>query len=69
MIKSFKDLDVYQRAFEISLEIHEHSKTFPKDEQFALTSQIRRASKSICANIAEGLQSKKHRNLNSNDFC
>jgi four helix bundle protein len=42
------------------LQIHQKSKAFPKDEQFALTSQIRRASKSICANIAEGFVKQSH---------
>jgi four helix bundle protein len=45
---------VFKRAYAISLEIHKASKHYPKDEMFALTSQIRRASKSICANVAEG---------------
>lgn len=53
-IKSFKDLDVYQISFSASLNIHKLSNHFPKDEQFSLTSQIRRSSKSIAANIAEG---------------
>jgi four helix bundle protein len=53
-IKSFEDLEVYQKAFDLSIEIHKASLEFPKIEQFALSSQIRRASKSICANLAEG---------------
>lgn len=53
-VKTFEDLEVYQRAYQISLQIHKISKTFPKDELYALTTQIRRASKSVCANIAEG---------------
>lgn len=53
-IKSFKDLQVWQKAFEVSIDIHKSSMNFPKEEQFSLTSQMRRASKSICANIAEG---------------
>lgn len=59
MIKSYKELDVYQKAFEISLIIHRASIEFPQHEQFALTSQIRRASKSICANVAEGFAKQK----------
>ena len=51
---SFEDLDVFKRAYRISLDIHRVSLSFPKHEQFALGDQIRRASKSICANIAEG---------------
>lgn len=54
MINSFKELVVYQKAFDISIEIHKYSQTLPKSEQFAIADQIRRASKSICANLAEG---------------
>jgi four helix bundle protein len=54
-VRQFKDLDVYQKAFNISLDIHTTSLDFPKIEQFAgIADQMRRASKSICANIAEG---------------
>jgi four helix bundle protein len=53
-IDGFRQLDVYQRAFSLSLEIHKASLLFPAIEQYALASQLRRASKSICANIAEG---------------
>jgi four helix bundle protein len=52
--QSYKDLNVYQKAYAFSLEVHKASLTFPQIEQFALADQIRRASKSICANIAEG---------------
>jgi len=54
MVKSVKDLEVYQRAYKTALNVHKYSLTFPKEEQFALSSQIRRSSKSICANLAEG---------------
>ncbi len=54
MITSFEDLEVFQRAYKISLEIHRLSLEFPKREQYGLGEQLRRASKSICANIAEG---------------
>ena len=50
----FRDLEVWKKAFEISIHIHKASLEFPKIEQYALASQIRRASKGICANIAEG---------------
>ena len=53
-IASFEDLDVFQRAYRISLDLHRASLQFPKIEQHALADQIRRASKSICGNIAEG---------------
>ena len=51
---SFEDLEVFQRAYRISLEVHRASLEFPALEQRALADQIRRASKSICANLAEG---------------
>ena len=48
------DLQVFQRAYKLSLEVHRASLTLPQIEQFALADQIRRASKSICVNLAEG---------------
>jgi len=51
---SFKDLVVWQRAFDLSLEIYRVTSSFPSFEQFGLTSQLRRASVSIASNIAEG---------------
>ena len=53
-IKDFTDLTVYQKAYNKSLEIHRHSLKFPEHEQYELGRQMRRASKGICANIAEG---------------
>jgi four helix bundle protein len=53
-VRSFEDLDVFQRAYRLSLTVHRTSLEFPKIEQFSLADQVRRASKSICANIAEG---------------
>ena len=51
---TFEDLQVFQRAYRISLEVHRASLQLPAVEQRVLADQIRRASKSICANIAEG---------------
>ena len=53
-IKDFTDLVVYQKAYAKSLEIHQQTLKYPKHEQYELGSQMRRASKGICANIAEG---------------
>ena len=53
-VESFEDLEVFQRAYRISLEVHRVSLDFPQLEQRVLGDQLRRASKSICANIAEG---------------
>lgn len=52
--QSFADLMVYKKAFDSAIEVHKASLTFPKNEQYALADQMRRSSKSICANIAEG---------------
>ncbi len=54
IVRSFEDLEVFQRAYRLSLEVHRASLTFPKIEQLALGDQVRRASKSISANVAEG---------------
>ena len=53
-VKTFEDLEVFQRAYAISLLAHRASLLFPPIEQRGLADQIRRASKSICANLAEG---------------
>src|SRR3984885_4375338 len=53
-VRSFDDLEVFRRAYALSLIMHKASLTFPKIEQFGLADQMRRASKSICANIVEG---------------
>lgn len=52
--QNHRDLLIYQRAYTASLKIYTASKNFPKEERYAITDQIRRASSSICANIAEG---------------
>lgn len=59
-IRSFEDLEVYRKAYGVALEIHRLSLEFPKSEQYALADQMRRASKSICANIAEGFAKQRH---------
>ena len=53
-VEKFEDLEVFQRAYRISLDVHQRSLEFPVIDQRALGDQVRRASKSICANIAEG---------------
>ena len=56
-VRGFEELEVFQRAYRLSLEVHRASLELPRIEQFALADQIRRASKSICANLAKGLAS------------
>jgi four helix bundle protein len=58
-VVSFEDLEVFQRAYRLSLEIHQASLRLPAIEQRVLADQLRRASKSICANIAEGYGRQK----------
>jgi four helix bundle protein len=53
-LRGFEDLEVFRRAYALSLEVHRVSLGFPRIEQWALADQIRRASKSICANLVEG---------------
>jgi four helix bundle protein len=53
-IKSFRDLDVWRLGKEIVLEVYQASKTFPKEEQYGLVNQMRRAAVSVPSNIAEG---------------
>mgnify|MGYP002362790389 CR=1 FL=1 len=60
LARNFEDLQVYQKAFAVSFGIHRASLAFPKIEQYALGDQIRRASKSICANIAEGFAKQRN---------
>ena len=54
MIKSFLDLDVYKESFQLSIEIEELLKTYPSSEKYLLVDQMRRAARSIPAQIAEG---------------
>ena len=54
VIKSYKELTVYQKAYELSLQVYKATETFPPEEKFGLISQMRRAAVSIPCNIAEG---------------
>ncbi len=53
-IRGFEDLEVFRRAYALSLEVHRESLKFPEIEQRAVADQVRRASKSIAVNVAEG---------------
>lgn len=59
-INSFKDLLVYQKAYRLAMEIFEITNTFPKEEKYSLTDQIRRSSRSITTNIAESWAKKRY---------
>ncbi|MFU8845008.1 MAG: four helix bundle protein, partial [Bacteroidales bacterium] len=56
----FKDLTVYKKAFDLAMEIYEISKCFPKEEKYSLTDQIRRCSRSVCANIGEAYRKRRY---------
>lgn len=59
---SYKDLEVYRISFELAIELHKLTLSLPKFETYEIGSQIRRSSKSIPANLAEGYGRKKYRN-------
>ena len=59
-IESFKDLIVYQKAYKLAMEIFEISKSFPKEEKYSLTDQIRRSSRSVTSCIAESWAKRRY---------
>lgn len=59
-ITTHKELIVYQLAFKVSMEIFRITKTYPKDEIFSLISQIKRSSRSVCANLAEAFRKRRY---------
>jgi len=58
--KSHRDLDVYKLAFSSAIEIFEMTKTFPVEEKYSLIDQVRRSSRSVCANLAEAFRKRKY---------
>ena len=59
-IITHRDLEVYKRSFDSAMEIFELSKRFPKEEVYSLTDQIRRSSRSVCANLAEAWRKRRY---------
>jgi len=59
-IKTHRDLDVYQMAFEAAMRIFELTKGFPREETYSLTDQIRRSSRSVCSNISEAWRKRRY---------
>jgi len=59
-IKNFRDLEVYQLGKKVAIGIFEISKKFPAEERYSLTDQVRRSSRSVCANIAEGWKKRRY---------
>src|ERR1700726_3063502 len=60
-IKSAKDLTVYQKAYALAMEIFAVSKGFPVEEKFSLTDQMRRSSRSVCANLREAWAKRRYK--------
>ena len=59
-IRSHRELDTYQMAFKLAMEIYELTKSFPAEEKYSLTDQLRRSSRSVCANLAEAFRKRKY---------
>src|ERR1700750_2600915 len=62
-IKTFQDLDAYQLAHEFAMKIFYFTARFPKEERYSLTDQIRRSSRSVAANLAEGFRKRQYPNM------
>lgn len=62
-IRSHKDLKVYQLSYDMAMEIFNISKSFPSEERYALTSQIRNCSRSVAANLAEAFRKRRYKRV------
>lgn len=60
-ISNHRDLKVYQNAFHASMEIFELTKSFPAEEKYSLTDQVRRSSRSVCANLSEAWRKRRYK--------
>ena len=58
--KSFRDLEVYKNGMVLAVEIHEFCKTLPAEERYSFADQMRRASRSVCANISEAWRKRRY---------
>ena len=63
MLRGHRDLKVFQLAYDLAMEIFHLSKSFPVEEKYSLTDQIRRSSRSVAANIAEGFRKRRYPNM------
>ena len=59
-IQSHRDLEIYCKAFTAAMQLFEHSKRFPKEEIYSLTDQVRRSSRSVCANLTEAWRKRRY---------
>jgi len=60
LVRTHCDLDVYQTAFGLAMDIFQESKSFPKEERYSLTDQVRRSSRSVCTNLAEAWRKRRY---------
>lgn len=60
LIRTHNDLDVYKMSFDAAMQLFEITKSFPIEEKFSLTDQIRRSSRSVCANISEAFRKRRY---------
>ena len=63
IVKTYKDLNVFQQSYQLAMQIFEITKNFPKEEMYSLTDQIRRSSRSVSVNIVEGWAKRKYENV------
>ena len=68
-MQGFRDLKVYQLAYKLAMDIFQESKSFPKDERYSLTDQIRRSSRSVCANMAEAWRKRRYERAFVSKLC
>jgi four helix bundle protein len=60
LIKRHTDLDVFKAAFDLAMQLFELSRRFPREERYSLTDQMRRSSRSVCANLAEAWRKRRY---------
>ena len=68
-ISVHRDLEVYDKAFDAAMQIFDLSKSFPKEETYSLTDQIRRSSRSVCANLAEAWRKRRYERSFVSKLC
>jgi four helix bundle protein len=59
-VRTHRDLDVYRRAMDVAMRVFEATRTFPKEETYSLIDQVRRSSRSVCANLAEAWRKRRY---------
>jgi 23S rRNA-intervening sequence protein len=67
-IQQHTELEVYRKAFNTAMLLFEASKSFPKEETYSLTDQMRRSSRSVCANLAEAWRKRRYKALSLPSF-